>query len=154
MVFLHRVTVKPYLKKYMAYYVKVEPAFILSDTNKFGGYLKMCLRHKRQIKSSDLKINITGTELMVQISERYERNYGLHIPKEHQCSFNKFLFDDFNDRMYEFVNPNLTGKKGEIRQQLLKFREKYSISEDELGFTTLKKQYERMCEYINRLKTA
>jgi len=154
MVFLHRVTVKPYLKTYLAHYVKVEPYFVLSDTSRFGSFLLNSLKHKRDIRPSDLKIKIEGVCLIVSISEWYERNYGVIIPKEHQARFNKFLFDDFNDRMLDFVLPKLTGKKGEIRRELLKFRDKYSISEDELGFTTLKKQFERAIEYAKRYESA
>jgi len=154
MVFLHRVTVKPFLKTYLAHYVKVEPYFVLSDTNRFGSFLLNSLKPKKQIKKSDLKIRLEGVELTVCISEWYERNYGVIISFEHQGRFNKFLFDDFNDRMLDFVLPKLTGKKGEIRRELLNFREKYSISEDELGFTTLKKQFERALMYANRYKSA
>lgn len=138
----------------MAYYVPVEPAFIISDTNKFGGFLLNSLRHKKFVKKSDLSFSIDGVILSVSISERYERIYGVFISKQHQARFNKFLFDDFNDRMIDFVRPNLTGKKGDIRKELLKFREKYLISEDELPFTTLKKQYERANLYLSRSKSA
>lgn len=154
MVFLHRVKIKPYLKSYLAYYVKVEPYFVLSDTSRFGSFLLNSLKHKRQIKDSDLKIRLEGIDLMVCISEWYERNYGVIISYEHQGRFNKFLFDDFNDRMLDFVLPKLTGKKGEIRRELLNFRNKYSISEDELGFTTMKKQFERAIEYAKRSESA
>ncbi|WP_231424006.1 hypothetical protein [Pedobacter sp. Leaf250] len=138
----------------MAHYVRVEPYFILSDTNRFGGFLVNSLKHKRHIKENDLIINLTGETLTVSIGEYYERNYGILISKTHQARFNKFLFDDFNDRMFDYVLPRLTGKKGDIRKALLSFRDKYSISEDELGFTTLKKQYERMLMYSIREKTA
>lgn len=154
MVFLHRVTIKPYLKTYLSYYVTVEPYLVLSDTNRFGSFLLNSLKHKKQIKKSDLKIRLEGVDLVVSISEWYERNYGVIISYEHQGRFNNFLFDDFTDRMLDFVLPKLTGKKGEIRKELLKFREKYSISEDELGFTTMKKQFERANMCLMRYKSA
>lgn len=154
MVFLQRVTIKPYLKKYMAYYVQVEPALVVSDTNKFGGFLLNTLQHKRFIKPEDLVFHVEGISLILLISEYYEKNYGLFISKSRQARFNKFLFDDFNDRMIDQIIPNISGKKGDIRRELLKFRAKYGICEDDLPFTTLKKQFERALSYQKRRKTA
>ena len=45
--------------------------------------------------------------------------------------------------MLTTIAPSLTGRKGELKTELLKFREKYDISEDDLPFKTLEKMWER-----------
>lgn len=137
----------------MAFYVHIDPVFFLSENNRFGGFLINSLKHKRQIKPSELKYQLTGDTLMVGITEHFERNYGIYISEKHQYRFNNFLYDDFNDRMVDFVLPKLTGTKGDIRRELLAFRKKYSISEDDLPFTTMKKQFERTKAYVTACKS-
>lgn len=138
----------------MAHYVKVEPEFKLSDTNKFGGFLINCLRHKKHIKPSDLKIKVEGIFIMVSIPEYYEKNFGVCISKTAQYRFGKFLYDDFNDRLLDYVQPRITGVKGDIRRELLNFRNKYFITEDELPYFSLKRQYERAVIEIKNCKSA
>lgn len=138
----------------MAHYVVVEPVFKLSDTNKFGGFLINSLRHKKHIRKSDLNFTVGETSITVQIPEYYETHFGIFIPKNAQFRFVKFLFDDFNDRMLDHVYARATGKKGDIRKALLDFRNKYYITEEELPFTTLKKQYERALTFVTACKSA
>lgn len=138
----------------MAHYVKVEPEFKLTDTNKFGGFLINSLRHKKHIKPSDLKIKIDGNFITVSIPEYYETHYGVCIPKTAQYRFLKFLYDDFNDRLLDFVNSRISGNKGDIRRELMNFRNKYFITEDELPYYSLKRQYERANIELNNCKSA
>lgn len=153
MVFIHKIKVKPYLKKYLAFYVKTDP-LVVNDNNRFGSFLLLCLKHKRHIKETDLSFKIDGPILNISVSEWHERNFGVFIPKDHQARFNKFLYDDFNDRMVDYVAARFNHKKGDIRKALLSFREKYSIYEDDLSFTTMKKQYERTIAYAISCKSA
>ena len=129
----------------MAYYFPVDPYFELTEKNRFGNYLISCLRPKTQIQKEafDYHISDNSVKLKVSIPEHYERNFGIIISKRHQLRFNQFLLDDFHERMVEYVYPQLTGRKGEIRMALLNFRAKFQISEDELGYKTLEKMYER-----------
>lgn len=138
----------------MAYYVKVEPEFRLTDTNKFGGFLINSLRHKKHIKPKDFKIIIEGDFILVSISEYYEKNFGVCISKTAQYRFVKFLYDDFNDRMLDHVLSRVTGTKGDIRRELLSFRNKFFITEDELPFFSMKRQFERAKIELNTCKSA
>lgn len=138
----------------MAHYVKVEPQFVLSDKNKFGGFLINSLRLKKQIKKNELKYHPEGSYILVAISEYWEEHYGIHISKTHQFRFVKFLYDDFNDRMLEYVLSRISGNKGDIRRELLNFRNKYFITEDELPYFSLKRQFERAVVELNSCKSA
>lgn len=138
----------------MAHYVIVEPSFKLTDTNKFGGFLINSLRHKKHLKKSDLKFSAGEVHLMVSISDHYEKNYGIFISKSGQYRFVKFLFDDFNDRMVDYVHERLTGKKGDIKKALMNFRNKFYITEDELPYYSMKKQYDRAVFEITSCKSA
>ncbi|WP_143007878.1 hypothetical protein [Pedobacter antarcticus] len=80
---------------------------------------------------------------MISIPEVYERNFGLVISIKHQYWFNKFIQDDFHDKMLSFVVPKMTGKKNEIKPALLRFREIHNITEDDLPLKTLEKMWER-----------
>lgn len=146
MIFLHRVTIKPYLLKYMAHYVKIEPHFRVSEKNRFGAFLINSLRHKSQLFKHDHKSAVTGVPLLVGIPEIYELQYGIIISEKHQYRFNNFLFNEFTDRMLDYVVPKLTGKKGDVKRELLNFRASFDICEDELPYKTLEKQWER-CYY-------
>ena len=96
----------------------------------------------------------TGACLNVVIPEYYERNYGIYISKKHQYRFNTFLLDEFNDRMLDFVTPNLKGHKGDMRKHLLAFRDYYNISEDDLPYKTLEKQWQRAYYCVSACNTA
>ena len=145
MKFMHPVAIKPFLKRYLAHYCLVDPHFELTEKNRFGSYLINCLRFKTQVTPDPFEYSIgsNGVRLMVGIPEYYERNFGVIISKRNQFRFNQFLLDEFHDRMVDYVYPKLTGRKGEIKMALLNFREKYSISEDELPYKTIEKMYER-----------
>jgi hypothetical protein len=145
MKFLHPVAIKPFLKRYLAYHCLVNPQFELTEKNRFGSYLINCLRFKTQVDPETLEYSLGGTPvtMYVSIPEYYERNFGIIISKRHQMRFNKFLLDEFHDRLVSYVHPQLTGRKGEIKMALLNFRLKYDISEDDLPYKTLEKMYER-----------
>lgn len=143
MIFIHHVAIKPYLKKYLAHYVQIEPNFLLTERNRFGKILIALLKKKQEILKSDLMCKIEGETLEVVIPAHFEKNYGIHIPERHQFRFNEILLDEFTDRMFDFVRPRMTGQKGDIRQALLAFRSIYGIYEDDLPYKTLEKQWER-----------
>lgn len=143
----YAIAIKPFLKRYLSYYYKVEPYFELSEKNRYGSYLISCLRHKKDIalmkEPFDYHISESPESLRISIPEHYERNFGLIITKRNQFRFNQFLLDDFHERLVEYIYPQLTGRKGEIRMAILNYRIKYAISEDELPYKTLEKMYER-----------
>jgi len=143
MIFIHPVAIKPYLKKYMARYVAIDPHFVLSEKNRFGTFLINSLKQKKEIIQSDLHCKIEGESLNVVIPPYLETHYGIFIPKKNQFRFNSFLLDEFNDRMMDFVLPRINGNKGDIRKALLEFRSIYGIYEDDLPYKTLEKQWER-----------
>lgn len=89
---------------------------------------------------------------MVRIPDHYQQNYGIHLPHKAQVRFTTFLLDEFNDRMLHFVVPKIGGRKGDIRKALLEFRDFYNITEDELAYRTLERQWSRHSEFIERYK--
>lgn len=145
MVFFHPVAIKPFLKNYMAHYCEIEPSFLITQNNRFASYLVNCLRHKTSLETMTKKYQIAENldKLMIQIPEYYSTHHGINISFKHQYWFNKFLQDDFQEKMLTTIVPHLTGKKGEIKKALFKFREKYNITEDDLPFKTIEKMWER-----------
>lgn len=129
----------------MAHYCDIDPAFTITQKNRFGSFLINSLRHKLQIEVENKKYTIAEKvdTLYISIPEHYERNYGINISVKHQYWFNRFLQEEFQDKMLMFVAPKLDGKKGTIKPELMKFREFYKIDEDDLPFLSLKKMWER-----------
>lgn len=81
--------------------------------------------------------------MRVEIKEHYEQSYGIHISDRDMYHFNSILQDEFYEEMLKFVGYRYTGRKGEIKRALHDFCEFYKISEDDLPFRTLQKQWER-----------
>lgn len=145
MIFLHPIAIKPFLKCYLAHYCTIEPAFVITQNNRFASYLANCLRHKTTLEVLHKRYTISDNldNIMVQIPEYYSHQHGINISLKHQHSFNRFLQDDFRDKMMATIVPGLKGKKGEIKTALQAFRERYKITEDDLPFKTLEKIWER-----------
>ena len=150
MVFVHPLAIKPFLKCYMAYYCEIEPVFVITQNNRFASFLVNSLRHKTglEIPTKEYAIASSVDRIMIMIPEHYSHNYGINISFKHQFWFNKFLQDDFIDKMLATISPNLTGKKGDIRKALFKFRDKYNITEDDLPIRSLEKMWERNRERV------
>jgi hypothetical protein len=145
MIFLHPIAIKPYLKNYMARYCEIDPVLVISSKNRFSSFLLISLKHKNSWPSRDKSYSTADKmeKIYVSIPEVYERNFGLIIGAKEQFWFNRFIQDDFQDKMLSFVVPQLTGKKNEIKPALMKFREIHNICEDELSYRTLEKMWER-----------
>ncbi|MGY4385661.1 hypothetical protein ACVWYN_002707 [Pedobacter sp. UYP24] len=145
MIFVLPVSIKPFLRSYLAHYCEIEPHLTVSHKNRYTSFLINCLKHKTQIVAEDKKytLGVRPLKLMLSIPEHYERNYGINIGIRQQYWFNQFLQEDFIHQMLTAVSPSLTGRKGELKAQLIKFRERYDISEDDLPFKTLEKMWER-----------
>lgn len=151
MIFQHPVAIKPYLKNYLARYCKIDPVLVISNKNRFASYLLVALRHKTVLPgldSRDYNLDACSEKILVSIPELYERNFGIIIGAKQQYWFNKFIQEDFQDRMLTYVVPKLTGKKNEIKPALMKFREMYNITEDDLPIRTMEKMWERNRERI------
>ena len=143
--FIRQVNLKPFLKRYLSYYYPVDPYFELSEKNRYGSYLISCLRFKTQAKEDPFEYHVADRAdiLKISIPEHYERNFGIIITRRDKFRFNQFLLDDFHERLVEYVYPQLTGRKGEIKIALLNFMQKYAITEDELQYRTIEKMYLR-----------
>ncbi|HEY0056297.1 MAG TPA: hypothetical protein VGB63_13150 [Pedobacter sp.] len=148
------VALQPYLKKYLAYHYSVEP-FILTEKNRHGAFLINSLRHKSKVEPEGRGMNYRylTTKVDIELSEFYWRNFGNVIPLKCQYRFNNFLLDEFQEKMVEFVQPRLE-RKGDLNMRLLTFREKFSISEDELPIKTMQKAWEREKNRITIYKSA
>ena len=139
----------------MAHYVKIDPHFVLTEKNRFGIFLINSLRHKKEQEDLPHNYSIPNTvKLKIAIPEHYERNMGFIISERHQYRFNNYLYEEFVERMIERIIENNTGAKGDIRKNLLLFREKYQISEDELGYKTMEKIWERKNKTVKLCKSA
>jgi hypothetical protein len=145
MIFVLPVAIKPFLRNYLSHYCEIEPTLTVSHKNRYTSFLINCLKPKTQIVAEDKKYTLGSNpnRLMLAIPEHYERNYGINIGIRQQYWFNQFLQEDFIHQMLTTIAPSLTGRKGELKAELLKFREKYDISEDDLPFKTLEKMWER-----------
>jgi len=154
MIFVLPVSIKPFLRNYLAHYCDIEPHLLLSYKNRYSSFLITCLKQKTQIFVEDKKYTLGDNlvQLMVSVPEHYERNYGINIGVKHQYWFNKFVQEDFIHQMLTTITPSLTGRKGELKAQLLKFRERYNITEDDLPFKTLEKMWERNKVHMPRYR--
>lgn len=135
----------------MARYCQIDPVLVITSKNRFASYLLVSLRHKvvlPGLDERDYNLGDKTEKILVSIPELYERNFGVIISDKHQYWFNKFVQEDFQDKMLSFVVPKLTGKKNEIKPALLKFRELYNITEDELSIRTMEKMWERSRDRI------
>lgn len=146
-------TIKTYLYKYIAYYNKVEPYFIASEKNRYGLYLLTQLKSKKEaVYLSAVKQNDRlYTRLKIAISEYDQTHYGCILGLKQQLDFEKIIKDEFEERFVEYVQENMTSKKGSIHSSILKFRDRYQISEDELAFKTLQKRWERKRNRIHAI---
>jgi hypothetical protein len=117
---------------------------VVTEKNKTGSFLISNLKHKLQIIDDDFVLDTTNcTRLKIAVPEYYQRNFGIYITPRAQLRFNKFLKDDMQEKMLDFILDRKTSKKGYIHPAILKFREKYGITEDELPFKTMQKWWDR-----------
>ena len=146
--------VKAHVKKYLLY--THGPQLDVSAR----GYLpflilKMLEKHKKQDPSKvrpsqrliDGKIFISYN---VYVGDKYEKT--LYISNANILHFNDCIDDLLREEMYRYIHhPNATDEC--VDYNIKRFREMYTISEDELPFDNLKRWYYRERERINtRLK--
>ena len=138
-------TIKTYLYKYLGYYVKVEPNFVVSDKNRFGIYIRTQLKSKKEavFLSAPRQDDSFCTPLKIAIPEDDQAHYGYILGHKQQIAIEKIIKDEFQERFVEYVLENQTDKKGSIHPSILRFRDRYQISEDELNFKTMLKWWER-----------
>lgn len=78
----------------------------------------------------------------VYIGSNYENSKGLYISTANIKRFNETVDDFFREQMYSFINhPNSTDKV--VDYDIIRFRDMFGISEDELPFDNLKRWYYR-----------
>lgn len=142
MIFVQTIPVKPYLLRYLSSKHETDP-FILSERNRYGLFIIKSLRHSHIVRTGKYTMDFKTEPMRVEIKEHYEQSYGIHISDRDMYHFNSILQDEFYEEMLKFVGYRYTGRKGEIKRALHDFCEFYKISEDDLPFRTLQKQWER-----------
>ncbi|MNS86552.1 hypothetical protein D3C72_1204600 [compost metagenome] len=146
-----KIAVKPQVKKYITYKHNTSP-FVLTKNNKYGMFLRKCIvRLNDHKKESTVKLDsiVYSEELCIRISEDMWRRIGNYIHPQNQIDFNSFVEMDLQDEFFKHCD-NAIYNKIQIKRSIYDFLDKYDITEDELPFKTMEKQYYREKKKINR----
>ena len=138
------IPIKPHLKKYLLYkFHSSTNEICLTTKNKLGLSLINMFFERKDIYRKDFSLAFTDT-ITVSFSGEFGNRFGFFISKQNIYYFNKALSDDFNDRLFDFLDT-MTDEddRFQINRGIERFCERFSITEEEIAHETLRKAYQR-----------
>lgn len=147
---------KPYLRKWMGCFVKVQPSYQASLTDSYGRYLYMLMNDK--YKYPHEKVPDYKDKIIVEIPELWLNLGRLDLSNEKVKMFNLFVDNMFYQQFYMWMDIYISiGSRMDIARQL--YCQQYGLDLDiDINDETLKKRYDRFCEnrtaFINPFKNS
>ncbi|MFN0276767.1 MAG: hypothetical protein ACKVPJ_13555 [Chitinophagales bacterium] len=140
--------IKPYLRKYLIYHYKKEPIKIGRDSF-VGSYLMNLLQSKGDPAPDNWKVPSDKTLKFILGEWNFQRK-GIYITSKNIAEFNNFVDGLFRMVVYESIldqyNQHLVNgyvKRGLFSSELRRHLDKYKITEDDLPFDTIDKDFYR-----------
>lgn len=137
------IPVKSHVKKYLASAVAVDP-FKVTVNNEFGTLLYLGLSHKSWPPNQDIRLDFND-RMLIEISKWNYQVFGPFISNKKIELFNKtieklmykelFIMLDHSDQQYNYIQSGI-----------IKFRNKYNITDEEMDYHRLRKAYQRKRE--------
>lgn len=130
-----------YLKKFLATKTNIEPDYLLSNKDKFGSFVYVCLRNPEyKVELNEKRFN---EKIKIIIPLSYEKNGKCELNNEAIHLINNFLKNWFYE---DFIRYMTLTSMFNIRmdKSILSFCMNYDIEIDiDIQYETLKKQYYR-----------
>jgi len=147
---------RPYIKRYLT--IQYGKELCISDRGMVSFLLLNMLEKHPKSDPSTIRPSaklIDDVEFVgypIFIGDKYQKSRGLYLTQEKILEFNDSLDDMIREEMYRWCN-HPGSIDGKVDFDIVRFRDIYGITEDELPFDNLKRWYYRNRERLQKRGT-
>lgn len=142
--------IRGYLKKFIAHSHEIYPLRVSTGRNNhITDYIYTILSTNNVEAGVSVKNKQINDTIDLEIPWALHQTGKYHFSYKHVIRIDRFVKSLFDNRLYDYLDES-RDKRGDIKALILKFMDKYDLSEADITFENLKKNYYRHTAEKNR----